>query len=143
MVYNTNLLVSIAQCDTYINELNGDLINLNYRRSNLQLNIDGNTSAATTIPGQLELVETMLTTRQGELAVATDVAEQNRLNMELNSLENRRYRLQNRLSELSSTGVIDKQYSIALIDAEIVALTEFKTTVEGRKAELQSSANAA
>ena len=143
MVYNTNLLVSVSQCDTYINELNGDLIDLNFRRSNLQLSIDSNTSAATTIPGQLELVETMLATRQGELATATDVAEQNRLNIELNSLENRRYRLQNRLSDLASTGVIDKQYSIARIDAEITALTEFKTSVEAHKATLQSSANAA
>jgi chromosome segregation ATPase len=143
MVYNTSLLVSLSQCDAYLNEINTELNELNYRKSVQQVSIDTNATIATTIPGQLQISTDRLTDLQAQLASATDTSEQSSLQVQINSMENRIIRLQNRQAELASAGLIDRQLAVARLEADMAVWTAFKTAIEARKTELQSPASAA
>lgn len=143
MVYNTNNLASVAECDIYLQELNTEQSQLGIQQGEVQMSITNNTTMAASIPTQLQVVEGVLATRQAEHAVATDPQERRVLEIQINSLENKRLRLLNRQAGLAGTGLLDKQFTLAKIESEIDSVIEFKTAIETRKAEILSSAAAA
>ncbi len=139
MVYSTNLLTSVAQCDTYLSEISTDLGDLGIRRGDLQTSVDTNATLASTLPIQLQQVETALLAKQAELAATTDESDARSLEIAINSLENKKLRLLNRQANLAGLTLIDKQLALAGLDAKVAVLIEFKTAVETRKTEIQNS----
>ncbi|MBL0316471.1 MAG: hypothetical protein IPP69_12090 [Flavobacteriales bacterium] len=143
MTYQLSNLVSVVQCDTYLQEVTDDINDLNIDIVEVQTNITTNSSLATIIPSQVTTLQEILAQQEAALAAETDTSMRRKLTLQINGLENKLIRLQKRQENLAGTNILDKQFKIALYEADLAALTEFKTALETRKTEIESSASAA
>lgn len=142
MLYQTTNLVSIAECDAYLHEMNIELTQLNMRLNGVQSNMVNDTTHASVIPMKLAGAQTKLAARQTQLAAATDASERNELEIEINNLENQIIRLQIKQERLTGEGPVGKQLDIAKLEKKTVVINEFIAALESRKAELQSTGGA-
>lgn len=141
MSFNLSNLVTVAQCDTYLQSIENDILDLNIEITEEQTEIASNVNLAVNIPSQITSLEEVLEQQVSALAAATETKLQRNLSLMINSLENKLIRLRKRQDNLVGHSVLDKQYSLAVNESELQALTEFKTALEARKVEIQNSAN--
>jgi predicted nucleic acid-binding Zn-ribbon protein len=143
MSYNLNNLVSVAQCDAYLDEVGQELAKINEKLTDVQEQMANKDSLSGSIPGKLARIDTQLTEKSADLAAETDLRKKRSLENEINTLESKRNSLLNRQDILAGTGYIDLQFREAKNQGRIEVLTEFITALQARKAELQSPASAA
>jgi hypothetical protein len=143
MAYNLNNLVSVAQCDAYLDEVGQDLTKVNESLDTVQEQMANKDTLSGLIPTKLARIDTQITEKLAEAASETDLRKKRSLENEINTLENKRNSLLNRQDILAGTGYIDLQFREAKALSRIAVFTEFITAVQTRKAELESSAAAA
>jgi len=143
MAYNLTTLVSVAQCDAYLDEVGQDLTKVNESLSSVQELKANKDSLSSAIPEKLARIDTQITEKLALAAAETDVRTKRSLENEVNALRSKRNSLLNRQDILAGTGYIDLQFREAKVLSRIAVLTEFITAVQARRAELQSSATAA
>lgn len=143
MLYTTSILETVAECNRVITEVSSKLNDSIFRQATKEAQVAGNNNTAVLLPGQIILLENRIATKQQELAAADDENDQRLLTIEVNNLVNQRLRLLGRMNNFESITVLDREFDLAMLEKEIEALTEYKAAVEARKAELESSANAA
>jgi|GEM_PF-3810058 len=143
MLYQTNVIETIAQCDLLIAETRDEINGLILKKSTYESQIANNSNLANVIPTQIVDLETLIAAKQIQLQAETETVERNTIQMEINRLSNKKMSYENRLENFAGSNLLDKQLDVAKIEKTLEALNDFKTMLETRKADLQASASAA
>lgn len=143
MLYQTNVIETIAQCDLLIAETRDEINGLILKKSTYEGQIANNSNLANVIPTQIVDLDTLIAAKQIQLQAETETVERNTIQMEINRLSNKKMSYENRLENFAGSNLLDKQLDVAKIEKTLEALNDFKTMLETRKADLQASASAA
>jgi hypothetical protein len=143
MLYQTNVIETIAQCDLLIAETRDEINGLILKKSTYESQIANNSNLANVIPTQIVDLDTLIAAKQIQLQAETETVERNTIQMEINRLSNKKMSYENRLENFAGSNLLDKQLDVAKIEKTLEALNDFKTMLETRKADLQASASAA
>lgn len=142
MVYNTNVLMTVSECDEFITDNSSKKNTLLFKKSRIESAIVTNSSIVSLIPSELAIIANQIQLAQEELTNATEVSEQRALSIEINSLENQQMRLLSRSESKTGTVLLEKQLALAKIDKEVEALEEYAAALLARRSELTASAAA-
>jgi predicted nucleic acid-binding Zn-ribbon protein len=142
MGYTISVLTTVADCDMVMLEATSEKNTLTIRRIAQDSRITSRATEASLIPSQLATVVTQIAFKQSQLAAATTEMEQRELQIELNTLNSRKLRFENRLDAFEGIEQLDKQLEVAKIEAEIAVLDAYLTAIESRKADIIASSGA-
>jgi hypothetical protein len=143
MLYSTNVVTTTQECEILINDASSDLNRKVLRKAMVEGEISSASNMAGVLPTQRDLIQNQLTLKQAQLAALPAGSDTRELTYEINTLENKIISYSLRIENLTGSDILEKQFELAKLEAEILILTEYKTALETRKAEIQSSASAA
>lgn len=143
MVYSTNTIQTIQECDEILSGLNNSQTVFEARVAILQAGINEQTAASAALPEEIADIEADIVALQAEIASLPEGVARNNKSIQMLDLQADRLRLANRVNTLSGSRLTEKQFTLSNYSHRLEAIAEYKVAVEGRKAEIQSSANAA
>ena len=135
-MYNTNLLNSVAECDTLLNMASTEQANLEFRKSNIEHRAASYASNAVEIDADILATQAELDAVNTTISVLSDgdaktdyIIKQKRLEAQMLSLTKRK-------KNVSNVAVLDSELEVVKLDKEIDAVKSFITEVQTRKSQL-------
>ncbi len=143
MIYTTSTLKSVAECDVILEELAASSRTIEARNSLLLEGVNNQSAEAEDLPAEIASLTASIADLNQQIAAEQDMKKLNKLTIERNALDSDRARLSNRELSLVGQKLTDKQFSMSINVAKLVAIAEYRTAVEARKTELQNASAAA
>jgi predicted nucleic acid-binding Zn-ribbon protein len=140
MTFSSQLIETVAQCDTLIQETNNEYSNLQFRKANIEVQITNSTSTVNLVPPQLANLTAQLTVKENMLTSATDPETIRNLQIEIHNLTSRKLRLEGQVEATDRLRLLDREFAIAKVTKQLEAYDEFLAALNARKAALMAAA---
>lgn len=136
MSYSTNLLQSVAECDTLLTSIDREIRYNNGRMQTLSVRNEDLAEDSVDYVTEIAELEADLAFIADKIPVTPEGRKKENLITEQHEKTGKLRRLRDRANTYGPIGVLNKEHEVAVLNQTLEELNAFKTAVESRKSQL-------